>query len=120
MDPAYGFWEDISFHDGGPSEPRSEPRSPDASGRSWILVINATHPAYLQTQADEQLQRHYLFEEMARQTIAVLLRMGQEDAVGELAALGKSEKLADLSQSDLIEKVAYRILDKVLATYYAA
>jgi len=119
MDPGYGFWEGTDWHEGGTSEPRSEPRAADAGGRTWRLVINITHPAYLQTEADDQRRRDYLFEEMARQTIAVLLRMSQEDALATLAALAKSEKLVDLSQADLIEKVAYRVVDQVLAAYYA-
>jgi hypothetical protein len=119
MDPAYGFWEDITFHDGGSAEPRSEPRAAGVGGRSWVLVINDSHPAYLQTEDDDQRRSGYLFEEMARQTIAVLLRMNHEDVICKLAALGASERLADLSQSELVEKVAYRVLDSVLATYYA-
>jgi hypothetical protein len=50
MDPAYGFWEDIVFHQGGPAEPRSEARSSDGSSRTWRLSINETHPAYLYTE----------------------------------------------------------------------
>ena len=92
MDPAYGFWESTMFHDGGSSQPRSEPRAVDSAGRSWELAINQTHPAYLQTEADELRRTGYLFEEMARQTIAILLRMNQEEAIVKLASLGTSER----------------------------
>jgi hypothetical protein len=118
MDPAYGFWEDTVFHQGGPAEPRSEPRPVDAALRTWKLSINETHPAYISTEEDEQRRKEYLFEEMARQTIYVLLRMSQEDVLAKLADLGGGQKIDELTPADLIGDIAYKVLDRVLAAYY--
>jgi hypothetical protein len=118
MDPAYGFWEDTVFHDGGPGKPRSEPRQVDASGRTWKLSINETHPAYIRTKDDELRCVEYLFEEMARQTIYVLLKMNQEGIVAKLAELAGGQKVDDLTAAEVVEDVAYKVTDRVLAVYY--
>ncbi len=118
VDPAYGFWEETVFHQGGPAEPRSEARSSDGGSRTWRLSINETHPAYLYTEPDEGRRKDYLFEEMARQTIYVLLQMNQEDVVAKLAELAKNQKIEDVAPADLVRDVSFKIVDKVLAAYY--
>jgi hypothetical protein len=118
MDPAYGFWEDVVFHQGGPAQPRSEARSSDGSNRAWKLSINETHPAYLYTDEDEGRRKDYLFEEMTRQTIYVLLQMNQDEVVVKLAELAKTQKLEDVAPADFVKDVTFKIVDKVLAAYY--
>lgn len=120
MDPAYGFWEDTVFHQGGPAEPRSEPRPVDTANRTWKLSVNETHPAYVRTEDDEILRKDYLFEEMARQTIYVLLQMNHDEPVAKLAELAGGQKIDDLTPAEVIERIAYKIVDKVLAAYYSS
>jgi hypothetical protein len=120
MDPAYGFWEDTVFHEGGAGKPRSEPRQVDAAGRTWKLSINETHPAYTRVKDDELRCVEYLFEEMARQTIYVLLKMNQEVVVVKLAELAGGQKVDDLTAAEVVQDVAYKVTDRVLAVYYGS
>jgi hypothetical protein len=60
----------------------------------------------------------YLFEEMARQTIYVLLKMNQEGIVAKLAELAGGQKVDDLTAAEVVEDVAYKVTDRVLAVYY--
>ena len=120
MDPSYGFFEDPVFFNGGPLKPRSESMPVEGShgSRLWTLRINRTHPAFVATQQDEVREKNYLFEEMARQTVYVLLRRDQFDPIRKLADLQSAEEIRDLEPEDILQMVAYRVTDRILAEYY--
>ena len=117
MDPAYGFFEETEGFDGGAEGPRSEARSIEAS-RSWKFRYNMTHPAYLNGKQDEIEHKDYLFEEMTKQTSYVLLRNGHYEALRKYCGLDSRTKLDDLGPEDVLEKVAFRVTDKILTEYY--
>jgi hypothetical protein len=120
MDPSYGFFEDPVYFDGGPLQPRSEaqPVQGSAGIRLWTIRINKTHPAYISAQADEIRQKNYLFEEMARQTVYVLLRKGQFDPIRKLIDLQAIDAIDKMEPEDVLQSVAYRVTDRIVAEYY--
>lgn len=116
MDPSYGFFEDPEYFDGGSNKPRSEAQPLEGS-RLWRLRINKTHPAYGATKANDLYLKDYLFEEMARQTVFVLLRKNQRDSIRKLAEL-HAEEIDQMEPEDILQNVAYCVTDKILAKYY--
>ncbi|WXG43856.1 MAG: hypothetical protein WED04_07470 [Promethearchaeati archaeon SRVP18_Atabeyarchaeia-1] len=116
MDPSYGFFEEPEYFDGGPNKPRSETQPLEGS-RSWRLRINRTHPAYLVARTNELHHKNYLFEEMARQTVCVLIRTNQRDPIRKLAEL-HGEEVDQMEAEDVVQNVAYCITDRILAKYY--
>jgi len=117
MDPAYGFFEDPEFFEGGSRAPRSEAQ-PVEGLSLWKLRINSTHPAYLEAHNDELRLKNYLFEEMARQTVFVLLRKSQTEAIRKLTNLSADQEIEDMSPDGLLQHVAYKATDKIVAEYY--
>lgn len=113
MDPSYGFFDDQTTFEGGPEKPRSEAQPLVSDARLWQLRINKTHPAY-ETLLDELQQKDYAFEEMARQTVYVLLRKGQYELIRKLAGLQAEE----FDDPEAVVQVAYLVTDKILANYY--
>lgn len=114
MDPSYGFFDEHSTFEGGPEKPRSEAQ-PLESSRLWRFNINVTHPAYKALQsADEPQRENYAFEEMARQTVYVLLRKNQYESIRKLTGLHAEE----FDDPEAIVQVAYLVTDKILAKYY--
>jgi hypothetical protein len=120
MDPSYGFFEDPVFFDGGPTKPRSEAMPVEGShgSRLWTLRINRTHPAFVASQQDEGRQKNYLFEEMARQTIYVLLRRNELEPIRKLAGFDLVETISEMEPEDVVQLVAYSVTDRILAEYY--
>jgi len=119
MDPSYGFFDDPTYFDGGRESPRSEAQ-PLEGNRLWEFKINNTHPAYLQlqTEDDEQKIKNYIFEEMARQTVFVLLRKEQIDSIRKLTNLDSAFDLYNKDPDELLRLVAYPATDRIIAEYY--
>jgi hypothetical protein len=120
MDPSYGFFEDPVFFDGGPTKSRSEAMPVEGShgSRLWTLRINRTHPAFVASQEDESRQKNYMFEEMARQTIYVLLRRNELEPIRKLAGFDLVDTISEMEPEDVVQMVAYRVTDRILAEYY--
>lgn len=113
MDPSYGFFDDQTTFQGGPEKPRSEAQPLVSDVRLWQLRINTTHPAY-EALSDEVQQKNYVFEEMARQTVYVLLRKNQYELIRKLGGLQAEE----FDDPEAVLQVAYLVTDKILANYY--
>jgi hypothetical protein len=118
MDPKYGFFEeDHEFFEGGARMQRSEAVPVEGLSR-WKLRINSTHPAYLDVQGDDPRLKNYLFEEMAKQTIFVLLRKDQVEAIRRLTDFGTAQDIEDMSPDSLLQQIAYKASDRIIAEYY--
>ena len=115
-DPSYGFFEREEYWEGGPDGPRSEAQRIEA--KSWKFRLNTTHPAYKATEPDAARRKDYFFEQMAKQAVYVLVSTEQLDVLRKHVGLGQGETLDDLSHEDVLQKVAFRFTDKILATYY--
>lgn len=116
-DPSLGFFEDpTEYFEGGAAAPRSAVLS---SGRAWRLRINTTHPAFLAVKDDESRARNYLFEQMAAQIAYVLVRTDQVRPLQRQLELDKVSTFADLAPEEILERVAYRLTDKIVASYYS-
>jgi hypothetical protein len=119
MDPRYGFFEDPVYAPGGPSKPMSIAEPVEAGLQRWQISINSTHPAYLDvSRKDEIEQRNYLFKEMARQTIYVLLHRNQTEVLKKLAETANIENLNEMEPDDVLRELAYPITDKILSEYF--
>lgn len=116
MDPYLGFFEDQEYFDGGPHAARSEAQS--LGQRSWKLRINKTHPAYIAAQDDTERVKNYLFELMAAQIAYVLVRADDVKVLQKQLELGDISTFGDLSLEDVLQRVAYRFTDRILASYY--
>jgi len=117
MDPDYGFFDAIEYNKEGREAPRSRAVASDA-GKRWTLSINITHPAYENTADDEDRRGDYIFEEMARQTVYVLIAMGKGDVLARQADLDKDEDVFEMTPEDLFKRVGFPITDHILAAYY--
>jgi hypothetical protein len=117
MDPDFGFFDIIEYNQEGKAAPRSHARSADG-GKTWTLSINLTHPAYRHTEDDEDRRGDYLFEEMARQTVYVLVSTGQGVALAKQADLTKDEDVFTMDPDEVLKRVQYVITDRILAAYY--
>jgi hypothetical protein len=119
MDPSYGFFDEPTYFDGGKESPRSEAQ-PLEGNRLWEFRINNTHPAFirLQTEDDEQKIKNYIFEEMARQTIFVLLRKNEIESIRKLTNIESSFDMDNKEPDELLRLVVYPATDKIIAEYY--
>lgn len=115
-DPGYGFFEDPDYTSDGPNKPRSFAK-PTEGGR-WKMWINNTHPAYEAIKDDDVLVGNYLFEEMARQTVFVLLQRGDGELLRKLASLTKTKNPEEMEPPDVLRLIAYPITDQILSVYY--
>jgi hypothetical protein len=115
-DPGYGFFEDQDYTSSGPDKPRSEVK-PMEGGR-WKMWINNTHPAYEVANKDPIMAGDYIFEEMARQTVYVLLQKGDSELITKLAKLANND-VDDFSPSEILKQIAYPITDHILSIYYS-
>jgi hypothetical protein len=118
MDPTYGFFDNSESFEGGGEGPRSEAQ-PIIGTRSWKFRLNITHPAYLKkAEWDDDEREDYFFEEMAKQTAYVLVRTDQFETLKEIVHLDSSESLEELGHDEVLDKIAFRVTDRILATYY--
>jgi len=117
-DPGYGFFEDQEYNQDGPSKPRSIARPMEGIKR-WKISINIKHPAYEAVKEDESLAEEYVFGEMARQTVFVLLRREDAEEIRKLAKLATTQNLDEMEPSDVLELLAYPITDQILSKYYS-
>jgi hypothetical protein len=122
MDPRYGFFEDPEFAEDGPAKPRSVAEPVEGLQR-WKIRINITHPAYLAVWREQGIRRDeyihdYMFEEMARQTVFVLLRRNQTDAIRRLARLTTAEDINEMDPDEVLRLLAYPITDAIVSEYY--
>jgi hypothetical protein len=117
-DPGYGFFEDTEYSSDGPTKPRSIAKSVEGIKR-WKMWINNTHPAFEAVKGDEFLAEEYVFEEMARQTVFVLLHRGDVNLVRKLANLAATKNPEDMEPSDVLRLIAYPITDQILSLYYS-
>ena len=115
-DPGYGFFEDPEYTSEGPDKPRSFAKS--IEGGRWKMWVNNTHPAFQAVEHDSDLTSDYAFEEMARQTVFVLLQVGDSNTIKKLLKLSTIGNLDDLTPSELLRTVAYPITDQILSAYY--
>ena len=116
-DPSLGFFEDpTEYFEGGPTGPRSAVQS---SGRAWKLRINTTPPAFLAAKDDDVRAKNYLFEQMANQIAYVLVRTDQVKPMQRQLELDKLGTFADLAPEEILERVAYRLTDRIVASYYS-
>jgi hypothetical protein len=116
-DPSVGFFEfPPEYFEGGLASPRSAVQS---SGRAWKLRINTTHPAFVVSKDDDIRARNYLFEQMAAQIAYVLVRTDQVKPLQRQLELDKIDTFADLSPDEIIERVAYRLTDRIVGSYYS-
>jgi hypothetical protein len=118
MDPRYGFFEDPVFSPDGPAKPKSVAKPVEGLQR-WQIRINNTHPAYLDVLRKDEIEwRNYLFEEMARQTVYVLLHRNQVDTIKKIAGLANSIELDDMDPDQILGLLAYPVTDRILSEYY--
>jgi len=118
MDPRYGFFEDPVYSKDGPLKPRSQ-AEPIEGLQRWQIHINSTHPAYIDVlRKDEIAQRNYLFEELARQTIYVLLHRNQNDVIRKMAGIASTDELDSLEPDEVLRNIAYPTTDRILSEYY--
>jgi hypothetical protein len=115
-DPGRGFFEDSVPIEGAQGDPRSE-ATPIGPGL-WQLRYNTKHPAFKSVREDEEKLKYYLFEEYAKQTVYVLLNVNQSAAVLKLSGLGASTQVEDMTSDQLLEKLAYRAIDRIVAEYW--
>lgn len=121
MDPRYGFFEDPVYSRGGPSKPMSIAEPIEGGLQRWQISINSTHPAYLDaSRKDDVEQRNYLFKEMARQTVYVLLHRNQIEILKKLAGTPNINDLSEMDADEVLREIAYPITDKILSEYYGA
>jgi hypothetical protein len=118
MDPSYGFFDEEEFFDGGSAKSRSEAAPLEGTSRTWRLRINNTHPAFLDVINDDLRQKNYLFEEMARQTVYVLLRRGDYEPIRKLAGIDAADEVDEMNPEDILGLIGYRITDRIVAKYY--
>jgi len=118
MDPRYGFFEDPVYSKDGPLKPRSQAEPVEGLQR-WQIRINSTHPAYIDVlRKDEIAQRNYLFEELARQTIYVLLHKNQNDVIRKITGITSIDELDNLLPDEVLRNIAYPTTDRILSEYY--
>lgn len=115
-DPGYGFFEDQDYTSAGPDKPRSIVNSME--GGRWKMWINNTHPAYEVAKKDPVMAGDYIFEEMARQTVFVLLQKGDSNLITKLAKL-TTDDVDDFAPSEVLKQIAYPITDHILSIYYS-
>lgn len=119
--PSYGFFDSEGVFEGGAERPRSEVKRTE-SNRGWVFNLNVTHPAYKAIPQDDQERKEdYNFEEMARRVITVLLSKNNAPSIStikKLAGLASSDKIEEMAPEDLLERIAYPIVDKILALYH--
>jgi hypothetical protein len=118
QDPGYGFFEDPDYNQDGPAKPRSIAK-PMEGNKRWKISINSTHPAYEAVKEDDVLAEEYIFEEMARQTVFVLLRREDSNEIRKLAKLAATQNLDEMEPSDVLGLLAYPITDQILSKYYS-
>jgi hypothetical protein len=116
-DPAYGFFEEAVYSSDGPTKPRSRARPVEGLQR-WSIEINNTHPAFRAVFGDEELTKDYIFEEMARQTVFVLLTRDQVPALRRLTDLGTTDEISEMEPEEILQQIAYAATDRILAQYY--
>jgi len=46
--------------------------------------------------------------------------MNQEDAVAKLAELGGSQKIEEMTAAEVVQDIAYKVVDRVLAAFYGS
>lgn len=117
-DQAYGFFEDPDYNQDGPAKPRSIAKPMEGITR-WKISINSTHPAYEAVKADDSLAEEYVFGEMARQTVFVLLRRDDTKEIRKLARLAATQNPDEMEPSDVLGLLAYPITDQILSKYYS-
>jgi hypothetical protein len=117
-DPGYGFFEDPDYNQDGPAKPRSIAK-PMEGNKRWKISINSMHPAYEAVKEDDVLAEEYVFEEMARQTVFVLLRREDSNEIRKLAKLAATQNLDEMEPSDVLGLLAYPITDQILSKYYS-
>jgi hypothetical protein len=115
-DPGYGFFEDPDYTSDGPAKPRSIVKPME--GQRWKMWINNTHPAYEAVSDDDVLVEEYVFEEMARQTVFVLLQRGDANVIRKLINLAATKNPEEMDPSDVLRLIAYPITDQILSSYY--
>ena len=87
----------------------------------WRFRLNTTHPAYkIAEDYDEDRKRDYAFEEMVRQVIHALLKSGRNDVIKRLAGLAPTAAIENLDAEQIVEGIAFRTADKLLAEHYSA
>jgi hypothetical protein len=119
MDPRYGFFEETKYKDFGPSKPMSWAEPVEGGLQRYRICINSTHPAYTDvSRKDDVERRNYLFKEMARQTVYVLLHRNQTEAIKKLAKLANIVNLDEMAADDVLSELAYPITDRILSEYY--
>lgn len=117
-DPGYGFFEDPDYTSDGPTKPRSIVKPME--GQRWKMWINNTHPAYEAVRDDDVLAEEYIFEEMARQTVFVLLHRGDVTVIRKLANLAAAKNPDEMDPSEILRQIAYPITDQILSSYYVS
>jgi hypothetical protein len=118
MDPNYGFFDpEPEWNQDGENSPRSRAKSLEGV-KTWKLSINTLHPAYRSVEADPDAFKDYLFEQMARQTVFVLLKTGHGEALAKQADISKKEDVFEMSAPDLVQRIEFAVTDKILARYY--
>jgi hypothetical protein len=118
-DPGYGFFEDPDYNQDGPTKPRSIAKPMEGIKR-WKISINSTHPAYEAVKTDDILAEEYVFGEMARQTVFVLLRREDANEIRKLAKLAATQNPDEMDSSEVLGLLAYPITDQILSKYYSA
>jgi hypothetical protein len=117
-DPVYGFFEDPDYNQDGPAKPRSIAKPMEGIKR-WKISINSTHPAYEAIKEDAILAEEYVFGEMARQTVFVLLRREDAEEIRKFAKLATTQNPDEMEPSDVLGLLAYPITDQILSKYYS-
>ncbi len=116
-DSGRGVFDSTFRWEGGAEEPKSK-FEPEGAG--FAFYLNTTHPAYetLESNGDDSAQKSYTYEQMVRQTLILLLRMGKEDNWPDIE--GKTYKV-DIESKDSdkheIIKSCLNTIDYLYADY---
>ena len=117
MDPSYGLFEDCPLRPMGPFGPRSKPE-PTAGNKSWNLLMNPQHPAFIRADVDNDLRTDYFFEESARQAAYVLLRRDQAGVILKILGLDPKTDVDGMDPEDLLQTLVYPFTDRIVSSYY--
>jgi len=117
MDSGKGVFEDCREWSGGPKEPRSRIQP---EGESLICLINSAYPVYenLKENGDGMEIESYVYEQLLRQTLIVLLRKDKLEYWPELEGKGYKDNLED-PDAETYEKIEALLstLDCLYADY---